>query len=110
MDPALVTAAGTLISTGCAGASAVLIALSKSNAGKIKRLEREVAQLRAENTVDRKNNSLLQRALVAAHSYVFSLRMVLSQNGIDTPEPPADFDVYERERLEYPDRAETTEG
>ncbi|WP_395705002.1 hypothetical protein [Rhodococcus ruber] len=110
MDPQLFTAVGTLISTGCAGASAVLIALSKSNANKIRRLEGEVAQLRAESTVDRTNNNLLQRALVAAHTYVFSLRMVLAQNGIDTPEPPADFDVYERERLEYPEPQPADEG
>lgn len=96
MDPSLITAASTMISATCAGASAVLLAISRSNSKRLRDTEARLTVLEGQAVKDAEDKLLLRRALVAAHDYIFKLRMVLSQNGIETPEPPEDLDLYER--------------
>lgn len=96
MDPEFVTAVGTLVSTTCAGASAVLLAISRTNSKRLRNAEQRLQELENMAVEDAEDKTILRRALVAAHDYIFKLRMVLLQNGIETPEPPEDLDIYER--------------
>ena len=77
-----------------ASIAVVMAARSKSQKQRIDALEERVNTVEATNESLVKKNTWYQRALISAMDYIYQLRMTLSLNGIETPEPPADLNMH----------------
>ena len=77
-----------------ASIAVVMAARSKSQKHRIDALEERLNSVEETNESLIKKNTWYQRALIAAHDYIYQLRMTLSHNGIETPEPPDDLNLH----------------
>ena len=77
-----------------ASIAGLMAARSKSQKKRIDALEDRLEDVETANEGLIKKNGWYQRALIAAHDYIYQLRLTLPLNGIETPEPPEDLNLH----------------
>ncbi len=83
---------------GVAGAAATIVtALRKVEDSNIATLTERVAKLEAHSTAQDRQISALDDWKLAARHYISTLRGVLADRGISSPEPPPELELHREE-------------